>query len=199
MGAVREARELERSWLVQRLGKPRAGRLAEIGEVFSFGGGLKNGGLSDDAMSLVREIWTFDYMGAAEFEFGEVPKALTKIAQAQLNAWTFAIPLSDVPANWRDKAKTKGEGEATIYALAPVGYESDLERRVHGWATDSHYDEFRLKEPTKLSAALRPVEDWDRDTCGWLELNNGFLFFTDKEMWQKACSLFGVASENATA
>jgi hypothetical protein len=30
----------------------------------------------------------------------------------------------------------------------------------------------------------------DERTCGWLELDNGFMFFTDKEMFDKAVVLF---------
>lgn len=185
-----------RSWLVQRLKEPRnlppGHQLAPLLEVFSFGGGLKNGGLSDEAMALVREVWSFDYMGAAEFEFGAVPEALSRIAKGQPAASSFVIPLAEVAANWRSKDKTTPEGDATIYVLAPKGWEDEIERRVRAWAADSHDDEFRLKEPTRLSDALRPVEEWDSETCGWLEISNGFLFFSSREMWEKACALFGV-------
>ncbi len=34
------------------------------------------------------------------------------------------------------------------------------------------------------------------DTCGWLELDNGFLFFTDVEMWRRASGLFGVHADD---
>lgn len=60
--------ELEQTWLIQRLNKPYP-RKDSIGEIFSFGGGLKNGGLSDNAMALLRPIFSFEYMGAAEFDY----------------------------------------------------------------------------------------------------------------------------------
>lgn len=188
-----------RSWLVQRLQQPRGGRAATFSEAFAFGGGLQNGGLSDEAMGLLREVWSFDYMGAAEFEFGAVPEALSKLAKASLLAHTFTIPLAEVAANWRDKSKATPDGDAPIYVLCPAGWESEIERRIRGWAADAGADDLRLKEPTKLASALRPVEDWDSDTCGWLEISNGFLFFTDEPMWRKACALFGVAVEEHAA
>jgi len=50
------------TYLVQRLNKP----VSNTGmEMFSFGGGLKNGGLSGDAMKLLRPIFSFDYMGSS--------------------------------------------------------------------------------------------------------------------------------------
>lgn len=180
--------EFGKSWLVQRLEKPRAALGTFKDNPFSFGGGLKNGGLSDTAMDLLRDIFSFDYMGAAEFEFGAVPETLQTIAKANLSAFSFTIPLQDVPANWRDKTKAKPEGDATIYVLCPGEWCSDVEARIREFATDN----YRLKKHTAFAAALRPFTDYDSDRCGWLELDNGFLFFTDREMWEKASALFGV-------
>ena len=42
---------------------------------------MRNGGLSNEAMDLIRGIWSFDYMGASEFEWGAIPKALGEIAK----------------------------------------------------------------------------------------------------------------------
>ena len=49
-----------------------------------------------------------------------------------------------------------------------------------------------LKEGLRLTYALRPTNDWDRDVCGWLELDNGFMFFIDEEMWEETIDLLGV-------
>ena len=66
---------ITRSYLIQRLGKPTGG----IGP-FSFGGGFINGGLSNEGAKAISSICIFDYMGAAEFEFGALPKALDSMA-----------------------------------------------------------------------------------------------------------------------
>ena len=58
-----------RPYLIQRLEKSK-----NYVNPFSFGGGLVNGGLSKDAMSLLKPIFSFDYMGSAEFDFGVLPK-----------------------------------------------------------------------------------------------------------------------------
>lgn len=180
--------ELERSWLVQRLEKPRGGPP----NPFSFGGGLRNGGLSDEAMGLLRGVFSFDYMGAAEFEFGAVPEALQRIASSadSLTAFSISIPLSEVAPDWRDD-RPAPDGDGTVYVLCPAEWATDVEARIREWAGEDFNR--NLKESTRLRCALRPHSEWDGDVCGWLELNNGFLFFTDREMWEATAGLFGTS------
>jgi hypothetical protein len=182
-GIIRESR------LVQRLTKPRRG-LGGTDNPFSFGGGLKNGGLSDDAMDLLRDVFSFEYMGAAEFEFGSVPDALSQIAKEDLTTFTITVPLTEVPPNWQDKSNTKPVGEGSIYVLCAKRLADAATERINRWARNNHTDD--TKERVGLTSALRPYHEWDADTCGWLELNNGFMFFTDEDMFQSTCSLFGV-------
>jgi hypothetical protein len=180
--------EMQRSWLVQRLGAPRG-----FDNPFSFGGGLRNGGLSDDAMTLLRSIFSFEYMGAAEFEFGAVPEALSKLAKhaEHLTASSMSIPLAQVAKPWSDRTKTIPSDDAEVYTLC---HRADLETahlRILAWAAGDRDQDFATKERIGLSDVLRPGT-YIPDTCGWLELNNGFMFFTDRTMWEKTCSLFGI-------
>lgn len=191
--------ELKRSWLVQRLNKPHgASGIFGKDNPFAFGGGLRNGGLSDDAMDLLRGIFSFDYMGAAEFEFGEVPKALQRIAeQTDLSATAFEVPLSQVAEGWSRTKVPAPTGQATVYLLAPDEWSDEAELRIRLWAAEGYRAE--LKEATHLDTTLRPTEDYHGRTVGWLELNNGFMFFTDEQMWAQTCDLFGVAVEAVSA
>ena len=180
---------MDRSWLVQRLGKPHG-----VDNPFSFGGGLKNGGLSDDAMGLLRGIFSFDYMGAAEFEFGAVPKAFRKIAEqadaGKLSAFVFDVDVSTIEPDFRDKrANIEPETFRSVYVIARDEDRAEVTERIRGWATERYNN---LKETTRLASTLRPFHEWDGDVVGWLELNNGFMFFTDKDMWEKTAELFGV-------
>lgn len=193
--------EMKRSYLVQRLNKPSrgSGPLAAFAEAFSFGGGLRNGGLSEDAMTLLRQVFSFDYMGAAEFEWGAVPEALRMVAKAQRNlrASTITIPLAQVAAGWRDKTTPGPDVVARVYLLCQAGHETEVETRVRLWAAEGY--RARLKESTQLDEALRPSDDREVSTVGWLELDNGFFFFTDRDMWAATCSLFGVDVDQAVA
>lgn len=177
---------MDRSWLVQRLNRP-------VGHdnPFSFGGGLKHGGLSDQAMDILRGVFSFDYMGAAEFEFGAVPEALQGLAKdaKQLIAFSFAIPIREVAPDWRDKTPAP-DGDVDVFVLCRKRDRDEVQARIRVWASEEYNRD--LKEPTFLSSALRPSRDWHRDTAGWLELNNGFLFFADEDMWRACSAIFGV-------
>lgn len=185
--------QMKRTWLVQRLKRP----LRDAGTIhnaFAFGGGLRNGGLSGDAMGLLRDIFRFDYMGSAEFEWGAVPDALSGLAKdrKQLVGFSLTVPLKFVPPNWRIKNDTPPDGDATIYVLCRKQHRGEVQARIILWA--SGHEE--LKERTDLPASLRPYHDWDGETCGWLELNNGFFFFTDEAMWRSATALFGTGAQS---
>jgi hypothetical protein len=174
------------TYLIQRLKKP-----VKRDNPFAFGGGKRNGGLSDEAMGLLRGIFSFDYMGSAEFEFGAVPEALNRIANTKdLAATVVTVPVARVKADWRDKSKTKPEGDAAVYILCSEADAVEISGRVLDLATGSF--DGHLKEQPRLSSSLRPFDEWDGDVCGWLELDNGYFFFTDVEMWQTTAELFGV-------
>ncbi len=195
--------KMDRTWLIQRLRRPYPGEGASSGP-FAFGGGLLDGGLRPEALELFKDLWRFDYMGAAEFEFGEVPRAFERIARASekpgLSAGAIEIQLSDVQPHWDEIPKGarpetrkhwKTDGAAMVWFICPAGWEDEVERRIRGWAEKRYTNE--LKEQTHLASTLRPHHDWESNgtqTVGWLEMNNGFMFFTDRDMWAGACKLF---------
>lgn len=187
--------EFGRSWLVQRLEPPHAPLLGKFKDnPFSFGGGYKNGGLSDEAMDLIRVIFTFDYMGSAEFEFGAVPKTLSFLAglaeAGKLETSLFTLPLSKVTKPWRgDAGDIKGK-RRSVFVLCPAEWTPQVHERIAEFAAGK----VRTKERVGLDCVLRPDgNEYQPRTRGWLELDNGFMFFTDIEMWTKTCSLFGVS------
>jgi hypothetical protein len=187
----KELPPMKQSYLIQRLDPPRGGPA----NPFSFGGGLRNGGLSDDAMGLLTDVFSFDYMGAAEFEFGAVPEALRGLAadSGRLVAFSFPIPLAKVKKHWRDKSKEKPKGDAEIFVICRDDHADEVKDRILVLARD----EMRLKEWTRFPEMLRPdpTEEeraWSPQTCGWLELDNGWFFFTDRTMWESVATLFEV-------
>lgn len=177
------------SWLVQRLMLPRGG----VDNPFSFGGGYKNGGLSDKAMDALRGIWEFDYMGAAEFEFGSVPKALHAIARMaeakELAAFQVPVRTKDDPRPFGNR--TPGVCKGTVWGLCHKDVVEDVIERVRKWAEDEYATGRSTKELVGLERALRDA-DSPHSARGWLELDNGFLFFVDREMFDKTANLFGV-------
>lgn len=165
--------ELRRTYLVQRLKKPYKGNDTNP---FNFGGGLLRGGMNEDAYRILNQIFTFDYMGAAEFEFGVVPKAIEAIAQGF--------------------AKENGVcGETTIdgvsvYYLTHKLSEKETVIRINELA----HNKIRLKEWSAFNDAIsirngkksdpRDIK-FTENFIGWLELDNNFAFFVDKEAYEK--------------
>lgn len=178
--------DLDRSsWLVQRLDAPRSRT-----NPYAFGGGYKNGGLPDAAMSLLSEIFSFHYMGAAEFEFGALPKALLGLEEdsERLIGFSISIPLRKVAPPWKAKKDLAPEGDATVWVICRVEHQDEVERRIREFAAGKG----RTKERVGLDSALRPFDEWDTETIGWLEISNGFFFFVSEEAWKSTCELFGV-------
>jgi len=174
---------MENSRLIQRLEAP-------VGVInpFSFGGGQKNGGLSEKAVDLVKNVFSFDYMGASEFEWGAVPKALSAVHEADKVAFSLEIAGSDINHQWKPRHEPDFPGKSTIYVLCSVKHIEEVEARIRKVASDE--GSLNLKEATCLQRALD--NNADSRVCGWLELDNGFFFFTDKAMWENTCKLFGV-------
>lgn len=185
---------MKQSYLIQRLEKPFQYKIAgkEIDNPFSFGGGLRNGGLSEDAMKLLRPIFSFDYMGSAEFEFGEVPKAISKIAENINNYIAFEVPVKFSYKSWAD-GKTK-TGTRPVYVICPSDYRAEVVSRIRVKALGEHStskNNFRTKESVGLDRSLAE-EKYSEKLIGWLELDNGYFFFKDKEAFDKTRELFGL-------
>lgn len=164
-------KELLSTYLVQRLNKPHAG----YDNPFSFGGGLKNGGLSDEAMSLLRPIFSFDYMGSAEFEFGAVPKCFHSIASNIKDYSTHTIVINKTP----------------IYIICKTDENTLVDERLKLLAKNK----IHCKGSTMFDTALGLNKYSKKEECrtfGWLELDNNFLFFVDEEMANKTAQVFGL-------
>lgn len=197
------------TYLVQRLTKPPMTKfLAKAEQV--FGGGMLQ--LSPTAWKLLQTIFGIDYMGAAEYEFGSLPASLQQFVQKpeELETHVLVLKPNEIKPNYmrevaaRDarrkelvEAKQQGKrakkaspfappNEATIYILCRKQHLEEVIKRIRLLAKD----EIRVKCGANFTHALDPASDYDRRVCGWYELDNGFFFFLDKVMWEKAVRLF---------
>lgn len=164
-------KEMKSTHLIQRLEKPRG-----FINPFSFGGGLRNGGMSAKAMDILKTIMSFDYMGSAEFEWGAVPAAFEFIAKqaAENNIRVYSMKVNNI----------------YIYCLFPIQYFEEVYTRIKQLIEDEH--KFRLQEHCGLKDVIYPNARYTSSTVGWIEIDNGFMFFTDFEMYQNVCKLFGI-------
>jgi hypothetical protein len=165
--------ELKRTYLVQRLKKPYKGN---ADNPFNFGGGLLRGGMNEEGYRMLNQIFTFDYMGASEFEHGAVPKALDAIAQAfeKGDGATGEIEIDCVP----------------VYYLTHKNVEKETVARIKDLAKDPFVTKMRLKEWTRFGDVISArngtkKDDYAMKYIGWIELDNCFMFFVDKEAFEK--------------
>jgi hypothetical protein len=193
--------KMDRSYLLQFLEAP-----SKFDNPWgSFGGGYKNGGLSDDAMKLIKDIWEFHYMGAAEFEFGAVPTALhflaNQIPQEKKKKGLFAkrpeprggLVTGKVILDGTSKAEGFREVKGkSVWYICPTSYEAEVKERITRWAISDHIRGEYTKCGIGLHRALVGDPKYPVTTKGWLEIDNGFMFFIDKEMFEKTKNMFGI-------
>jgi hypothetical protein len=209
-------------YLIQRLTESCAkeeGLLSQLAESLSFGGGRLRGGFSEEAWNVVRQIFSFDYMGSAEFEWGAVPQSFSNIARNRKEYISFSkifkgskYQTYEVPVGKkRRKIIDMPAREVTIYVLC----HSDIKEQI-----DSYLEKLRqgdygnsgvsLKEGTRFRACLFPEEEYswvsrlkrkeDPKWCmsvyerikGWVDIENNFMFFRDKEMYEATKALFEI-------
>lgn len=176
---------MERSWLIQRMQKP-------IGRVnrFAFGGG--GSGFHPDVAKQLAEVCSWDYMGAAEYEFGAPAKALNRmiLGKKSLKAGAFKVEYKYDRPQWLDKIAKQFVGEGKVFYICPKKEVEEVKARIAKWAKD--YKHSHLRPETRDELYLDAALAGERDVCGWFDLDNDFMFFTDEKMWREMCGGFSV-------
>lgn len=178
--------------------------------MFSFGGG--GSGLSEEAWGVLTPVFSFEYMGAAEYEFGSLPRALFWMtAPGDVVSFKFTLSGKKIAPHWRRRhehqmARLKEIGAAHLrlekVARAKKPDWGIPDQEIGVICREPHREEIKdriiklaagklhVRDATHLDLALDPQEERDRETCGWIEIDNGYMFFLDLDMWQKASGLF---------
>ena len=182
--------------LVQRLNKPfkkTGGPLDKLHH--AIGGGMM--AIGKELWDIIDGVFSLDYMGSAEFEYGAFPRALETVAKdaKKLNGFVFQLKREDVPENpsrrWvsrKKEAPPPPPGPFEIYVLCRKSQNEAVMTAIK----DVVQGKFRLKESARMDETLDPIEEWHGRTVGWFNLDNGFFWFTDKEMWKGTLELFGL-------
>lgn len=179
---------MERPYLIQRLQKPykiQSGIFKD--NPFSFGGGLINGGLSKEAMNILRDIWNYDYMGSSEFEWGAVPASLQYIGKNQFNYTRGEFEVNAKSHDFKNRKDIKAKG--IVYYVCQKDDVKEVKEWIEKFADDKKRN-YRTLESVYLADNICEVEH-KIDTVGWHDLDNHYLFFTDKTMFESFCNVFG--------
>lgn len=202
---------MEQSRLIQRLTAPINNKLG-IDNPFSFGAG--GGRLQPEAMKLLAPVLNFEYMMAAEYEFGAVPEGLSKIwSHAKNNNLFFSkldIKVKDVKYKSILDSDVKRTWESCpVYVIGEKTDQTETERRVRLIATDEGHcladmwnahkgklhEGLYLRSDVMLDRYIKLEPQYNRPPVGWLELDNGFFFSVDRVMTEKFAALFGLLIE----
>lgn len=170
------------SYLIQRIKKPYVGEAkTPLQTLCKFG--LAATGISKELSEVLSKICIWDYMGSAEFEFGAIPKALRAMADMELITKYQLIKYKR-----RDYRNNKDiAGEVPVYIIAPKRDLQEVIDRIKTLAIGG----LRCKENSDFTESLSEQE-YSKDIHGWLELDNGFMFFKDEVMYAHFCNLLGV-------
>jgi hypothetical protein len=159
---------LKPTCLIQRLEKP-------VGDTSPFDFGVGGSGLKESTEELISKIWSWDYMGAFEYENGSVQRAMETIQCYSIDnrAFTGNVEVGD---------------HKLVYLLCEDGTESGVEKRINQLYNDER--ELYLKRPALFKDSIDKIRA--TNIIGWLELDNGFIFFKNKTAYNKALKLFGI-------
>lgn len=185
----------ETPYLVQRLLPPSQNKFGNVrvDQVFAFGGG--GSGLSKEAWELLKPLFEFDYMGAAEFEFGAFPKSLEKFLKHKRVAFAIDIKKKDIGDSFdrryqqKDQPPPPEKKDGKVFILCREDQKDFAEDVVRIFAKGGR-DVIDTKEAVLLDSALDRVREDLRHAVGWYELKNGFFFFTDESMFERTKKLF---------
>ncbi|MDG6980968.1 MAG: hypothetical protein JRN51_07640 [Nitrososphaerota archaeon] len=153
--------------MLQRLRVPSGLGMNQWVAFTPFGAG--KGGFDDATLKALDDVFDFDYMGAAEFEWGAVPNALSSLracVKEKRASYGSFLYRSTVPVYFicavEDKKRVLGA----------------IRRLVNGSAGTQAFRYAGIAEA--LGRKAKP-----RDVAGWLDVINHFMFFTDETMYKK--------------
>ena len=181
------------TYLLQRLKKPVNEKRYSIGRAFS------KVSMSEEAWEITKELCEFDYMGAAEYEFGTINTTMHSLAAAAqregLSSFSFVMRPQDRKLNTsrqRKQPKLRFPAPKSVRVMGICQTYRLAEIREHTKSLCSDEYKHNFKRGPLINSALDPIEDWETDLRGWIDLDNDYMFFCDEDMWRGFCSLLQV-------
>ncbi len=187
-------------YLMQRLQAPRQHTKTEGPKIHHVFGGAALG-LSGDAWKVLDAICTLDYMGAAEYEFGTIPRFLHSFAlrREDIRPFVFVLKVGEYNGHWErrhilvERPLPKMQNHV-IFGLH-IGndqHEAALEEafRLVAQRSSAVY----VKEGARMESALDPIKDHENTSrpLGWFCLEDDAMMFVDQTLFESFSELFSV-------
>lgn len=174
--------KLKRSYLVQRLKIPHTPNFPKRKWDLT-----KDGTVSQKMIEMRQGVCEYDYMGSSEFEFGAIPDAIRMVMNKRcyLTPFSMAIKGDSVIKPWKDHQHAYPT-DIPIYVLCSEAEKEEIQDRIKELFTEpaqKNLKELLFYPPLAVNDEMFAVR-------GWFELNNGFYFFTSREMWQGMTMLY---------
>lgn len=154
-----------------------------------FGGAMR---LSEEAWDLLDAIFTVDYMGAAEFEFGALPQCLTRMlaaADSFVRGSTEVTPFNDA-RKYRKGLQFPDPTPKRVWFFCHQKHAELLPVLLQELAVTPL--KHRLKENPRFAQALDSISEFDGGTQAWLDIQNDYFFSHNPEMFSKFADLLGI-------
>jgi hypothetical protein len=180
---------------LQRLEMPR-----EHMNPFNFGGGLRNGGLSDEAAALLRPLFCFYYMGDAAFEYGAMPESFDRFREQRGKyvllplKHSLTVSRSKMFGRQPGEKPTKHKIDFEVFCIcrddwreraAAIIKTLSSEREVHGVR-------LALKCGNDFPNAVYDFVLGKPSTIGWMDIENDYFIFLREETAVRLLHLFEV-------
>jgi hypothetical protein len=163
----------------------------------AFVGGLVNGGFTDEAMREISKVLRFDYMRSAGFEWGAVAKTFKRIVERREEYTRDMLTLhkSNIKLDSLDSRRYEVKKNVhNIFIFCHRHHNAEVKKRISmmAWGDSLPLDQ-KTHLPRSLADCKKPNHGKLFDIVGWMELENGFFFFSEEEMWNRVCGdLFGI-------
>lgn len=199
-------------YLVQRIEKPRELPPAETPDLVEFHSKPATTATREankPAIDALEAVVPMDYMGSAEFEFGEVSKCLREIVAARATLVPFRVKVTGVPHTFVtefEKEATKYRKSVTLQGWCLKGHEEALAKFLQGEAAKEE-TRYHLKQRTCLQEGCFGLLNRKRDTAGnkrktyefeeshiagWLDLGQLWFVSRDEQQVKWLAHLLGV-------
>lgn len=175
------------TWLVQPLLPPRP--LGADGEpqIDPYAEGPMLSIFPRDRRNALATIFTFAWLGASQYEGEALRQAVDHLGGPTDDRCRHIVVLSADEAGSVNDSTELPNGPAIVYVLSNRSTSAAVAARIRELAAGT----CQTRDDIRLAEALRGAAG-PEVPAGWLELDNGFFFFTDRTMFTWMAELLGI-------